>query len=107
MKNIIAVTLMAALAGCAGQSSGAMQIGPDTYRIIAHGMSPELGKSQKMAFGEANQYCFSLGKKMVTTNTRSTKNNSYEVTFRCLNDGDPDLVRPMLQREPDTLIQVK
>jgi hypothetical protein len=108
MKKIFAVTFMVALVGCAGgRTSGAMQIGPDTYRIVAAAMGADEVMSQKRAFGEANQYCSSLGRKMVTTNTRSGGTNGYAVTFRCLNEGDPDLVRPILQREPDTLIQVK
>lgn len=109
MKNIFVLTLIAALAGCGAvaRSSGPMSIGPDTYRIMARASLASQAESQKMAFGEANGYCSSLGKKMVTTNTRSTESDGYEVTFRCLKDGDPDLVRPVLQKAPDTVIQVK
>ena len=109
MKKILIFTLIAWLAGCGtvARSSGAMQIGPDTYRIMARAPMASQAGSQKMAFGEANEYCTSLGKKMVTTNTKSSELDGYEVTFRCLKDGDPDLVRPMLQRSPDTVIQVK
>ena len=94
MKNIFFLTLIAALAGCGtvARSSGAMQIGPDTYRIMARASMANQMESQKMAFGEANGYCSSVGKKMVTTNTKSTEFDGYEVTFRCLKDGDPDLV---------------
>lgn len=111
MKNRMFVTISALtfLGGCGtvARSSGAMQIGPDTYRIMARAsMANQLG-SQQMAFSEANVFCNSQGKKMVTTNTRSTELDGYEVTFRCLKDGDPDLIRPSLQRSPDTVIQVK
>ncbi len=109
MKKIFVLTMIAALAGCGAvaKSSGAMQVGPDTYRIMARASMANQAESQRMAFGEANGYCSSLGKKMVTTNTRSTEYDGYEVTFRCLKDGDPDLVRPVLQKAPDTVIQVK
>ena len=109
MKKVFFLTMLAGLAGCGtvARSSGAMQIGPDTYRIMARASMANEVESQKMAFGEANQYCASLGRKMMTTNTKSTEFSGYEVTFRCLKDGDPELVRPVLQKAPDTVIQVK
>jgi hypothetical protein len=111
MNNIllISISALALLGGCGtvAKSSGAMQVGPDTYRIMARApMGNELG-SQQMAFSEANGFCTAMGKKMVTTNTKSTQLQGYEVTFRCLRDGDPDLVRPTLQKAPDTVIQVR
>ena len=111
MKHYLVITIwvLTFLEGCGAvaRSSGAMQIGPDTYRIMARAsMANQLG-SQQMAFSEANMFCNSHGKKMVTTNTKSTELEGYEVTFRCLKDGDPDLIRPSLQRAPDTVIQVK
>jgi hypothetical protein len=111
MKKFLLITIstLALLGGCGtvARSSGAMQIGPDTYRIMARAsMANQMG-SQQMAFSEANVFCNSQNKKMVTTNTKSTELEGYEVTFRCLKDGDPDLVRPILQRAPDTVIQVK
>ena len=108
-RILIASMAIALLAGCGtvARSSGAMQIGPDTYRIMARApMGNQLG-SQQMAFSEANGFCTTMGKKMVTTNTKSTELEGYEVTFRCLRDGDPDLVRPILQKAPDTVIQVR
>ena len=109
MKKTIALAVIVVLTGCGTvpRSSGAMQIGPDTYRIMARASMASQVESQKMAFSEANGHCSSLGKKMVTTNTKSTELEGYEVTFRCLKDGDPDLVRPVLQKAPDTVIQVK
>ncbi len=109
MKTIIAVASIAMLAGCGtvAKSTGAMQVGPDTYRIMARASVGNQMESQKMAFSEANSHCSSLGRKMVTTNTRSTQYEGYELTFRCLKDGDPDLVRPVMQKAPDTVIQVK
>ena len=111
MKHYLLVTIgiltFLGACGTVARSSGAMQIGPDTYRIMARAsMANQLG-SQQMAFSEANIFCDSQGKKMVTTNTKSSEQDGYEVTFRCLKDGDPDLIRPSLQRAPDTVIQVK
>ena len=108
-RMFITISALTFLGGCGtvARSSGAMQIGPDTYRIMARASMANQLESQQMAFSEANVFCNSRSKKMVTTNTRSIESEGYEVTFRCLNDGDRDLVRPNLQRAPDTVIEVK
>ena len=100
-------TVLVSGCGTVARSSGAMQVGPDTFRVMARASLGSKLESQKMAFGEANSYCGSIGRKMVTTNTQSTEYDGFSVTFRCLKDGDPDLVRPTLQKEPDTVIQLK
>lgn len=108
--NDFAIILsIAALTGCGAvpRSSGVMSIGPDTYRVMSRASLANQAESQKMAFTEANEYCSSLGRKIITTNTRSTELSGYEVTFRCLKDGDPDLVRPILEKSPDTVIKIK
>ena len=109
MKYYVSLLLIITIVGCGTRerSTGAMQVGPDTFRILAEVGIGDLGRSQKKAFSEANAYCASLGKKMVTTNTKGSQYDGYEVTFRCLKDGDPDLIRPDLQKSPDTVIQVK
>jgi len=109
MKILMTMTALALVAGCGtvARSSGAMQVGPDTYRIVARASMANDAGSQKMAFSEANTYCGTMNQKMVTTNTRSTEIHGFTLTFRCLKEGDPDLVRPTLQKEPDTVIQVK
>jgi len=112
MKKIITISwvLLAALLTACGtvpSSSGAMQIGPDTYRIIARAPLAKATESQRMAFSEGNSFCSSLGKKLTTTATRDAGNSGFEITFRCLKDGDPDLVRPTLERTPDTIIKIK
>lgn len=63
-----------------------------------------------MALTEANAHCASMAKEFMTLSTRRLEDvggGPFEVTFRCLNKNDPELQRPNLQREPDTVIQVK
>jgi len=98
------------LTGCGTvpRSTGALPVGPDTYRIMARAPMGNSLESQKMAFIEAGSYCESMGRRVLVTNTRDPRDMSgYEITFRCLNAGDPDLVRPNLQKTPDTVIQVR
>lgn len=97
------------LSGCGtvARSSGVLQIGPDTYRVMARASVGNRIESQKMAFQEASKYCDGLGRKLLTIATISSEYEGYEVTFRCLTEGDPALIRPTLQKAPDTVIQVK
>jgi hypothetical protein len=111
MRQLLFISLPLAVAltacGTVPRSSGAMQIGPDSYRVIARASLANTAGSQKMAFAEANEYCASMSRKMVTTNTHDLENSGYEVTFRCLKEGDPDLVRPMLRQVPNAVIEVR
>ena len=108
-KLWIAATLGAALAlaGCGAvpRSTGAMKIGPDTYQILARASLAGAGQSQKMAFDEANEYCGTMGREMMTIGAQANEYAGYQVTFRCLNSGDPELKRPNLETRPDVVIQ--
>lgn len=104
--SLLSLTLGAC--GTVPRSSGAMQLGPDTYRISARASMGNSTESQKMALLEAKEYCISMKREMVVIATDLDKNfGPFEVTFRCLNAGDPDLVRPTLEKAPDTVIRVK
>lgn len=109
MRLVIALVVAAAvMSGCGtvARSSGAMQVGPDTYKLTARAPMGVMIDSQKMAFTEANAHCASMAKQLMTTATSaSSARGTYEVTYRCLNAGDPDLARPNLIRTPDVLIE--
>lgn len=65
-------------------------------------------ESQRMALAEANSYCAQLNSQiMVTSIDRPDQFGPTDVTFRCLKPGDPELVRPNIERAPDTVIKVK
>lgn len=100
--------LMLSACGTIPRSSGTLQLGPDTYRISARASLGNPIESQKMALLEAKDYCTSLKREMVVIATDEDKNyGPFEVTFRCLNAGDPGLVRPTLEKAPDTVIRIK
>jgi hypothetical protein len=111
MKKLIAIFLLSAgLVGCGTvpNSSGTLQVGPDTYRVVARAPLGEVLGSQRMAFNEANAFCSSMQKHMVSISTSIPAHMAgYELTFRCLSTGDPNLVRPTLQRAPDKVIELR
>ncbi len=112
MKQFLALGLVFGLAGCGAipNSSGVMQLGPDTYRVSARGSLGSVQKSQMLAFAEANQHCQSLGRSIRVVSTELIEANGggpYEVTYRCLLAGDSDLTRPNLEPKSDLTIKVK
>jgi uncharacterized protein YceK len=107
--RVIVLTATLLLTGCGtvAKSSGPLPVGPDTYRILARGAVANLAKSQEMAFTEASGHCLSMSKRLMTTNTEDAGNNGFVLTYRCLNEGDPDLVRPVLRSVPSSVIRLE
>jgi len=112
---LIACALAISFVSCAS-NSGIVSIGPDTYMVsrqAATGFSGS-GDLKAEAFREANQYCLSLKKVMQVVRT-SEANPPYvfgnypkaEVQFMCLNPGDPELARPKLKKDADTVIEIR
>lgn len=107
----LVVVAVAVLTGCGtvARSTGAMQLGPDTYRIASRASMGSVGESQRMALAEAQTYCKGLGKELLVTSTRVLQDigtGPFEVTFRCLSPGDAELKRPNLQSVPSAVILV-
>lgn len=112
MRSYFFVFSALVLAGCGTvpSSSGVMQLGPDTYRVAARGPMGAVQKSQQLAFEESNRHCKTLGRAMMVIGTRQIVANGggpYEVTYRCLLVGDPELTRPNLEPVPDVTVRVK
>ncbi len=106
-RLLLLLSIVLTACGTVPRSSGAMQLGPDTYRISARASMANKMESQKMAFSESRAYCLSLKREMVVIATDYEETGPYEVTFRCLLAGDVDLVRPTLEKTPNTVIQLK
>lgn len=111
MKNkaTIIVVLAFSLSGCGLKtySSGVLPMGPDTYTVSADDLNASTAK--QAALGQAQNHCSSLGKEILVTNTKTSREtrNIYDVTFRCLSKGDPELTRPTYSKEPDVIIEDK
>lgn len=102
------------LAGCA-QNSGVLKMGPDTYSITAGASHARGGMAaaKRMAYSDAAAECQQQGKEFVVISERAAPEswtsgmNNVALDFRCLRPGDPDLHRPTLRKEPDTVIEVR
>ena len=113
MKNILFLTLVLFLIGCAA-NTGVVPIGQDTFMVsrqAATGFSGS-GNLKAEAFREANQFCINQGKSLQVVNT-SESGPPYilgnfpkaEIQFMCLDPNDPEFKRPKLRKEADTVIE--
>ena len=103
----IALTMVAGwlilLTGCALNSSGVRMVGPDTYQVMTDDMNASTAKG--VALEQAERHCSDIGKQVLVSkiSMRKRMRYSYDVTFLCLNEGDPKLVRP----EYETIIGIQ
>lgn len=112
MKKVVIASVLFA-AGCT-QSSGVMQLGPDTYTVSNHA-APVMGgasAAKKLSLKEANEYCSSQGKNILVTNISTGASDhlpggTADITFRCLSDNDKELVRPTYEKPADIVIKNK
>jgi hypothetical protein len=109
IRPIAALTsILLASCGAVPRSTGVMLLGPDTYRVSARASMARADESQRMALAEANSYCAQLKSQiLVVSIERPDPFGPTDVTFRCLKEGDPDLVRPNIERSPDTVIKIR
>ena len=115
MKSIITIIALLFLVGCAA-NSGIVPIGQDTFMVSRQAATgfPGLGNLKADAFREANQYCVNQGRSLQVVHT-SESNPPYilgnypkvEIQFMCLNANDPELNRPKLRKDSDTVIEIR
>ena len=110
-KVVVVIGALFLLSACT-QSSGILKLGPDTYTVSVHAAPARGGESgaRKLALGEANAHCESQSREIIVTNLSSGPSSHFpggtvEVTFRCLERGDPELQRPIFRRAPDITIE--
>lgn len=107
-----ALILFGLISGCA-TSSGVVKMGLDTYSInvVAAPARGGVAGAKRMAYEEANQSCAKTGKELLVVNERLARTSdagagTIDLTFRCLNKGDPELAkRPEIRDRPDVIIQ--
>jgi len=80
--------------------------GKDTYVIAGDdSFEGESGVSIKTSlYKKANAYCEAMGKKLLPLN-ESTSSYSAELRFRCLDEFDPEYVRPIMESVPNIRIE--
>ena len=101
------------LTGCASISEIA-PAGKDTYMIAASslGFGTAGATLKAKLYTKANLYCTKQNKVLFPVSDSSVDYRAFrgmanaELTFRCLNEDDPELNRPKLRKEPDTAIEI-
>lgn len=103
------------LAGCASHT-GVVSMGQDTFMIARQAATgfPGLGNLKGEMISEGTAHCRSMGREFQIVKTSESQPpyvmGNYpraEIEFMCLAAGDRELHRPKLQRDPDTVIQVR
>src|ERR1700754_2913292 len=92
--------LLCAIAACA-DAARPVAIGPDTYSISAMASSSRGGGAgaRAIALRDAGGFCQTQGRQILVTNMESATTTAFgdgtsSVTFRCLQEDDPELRRP-------------
>lgn len=113
MQKIVLVAGLVALGGCV-TTSDITPIGKDSYMVGTTAMGGMLSHMEVKAASlkKASAFCQSMGKTMVINNMGSSGVRGWtplesEVTFLCVDDGDPANQRPNLQKVPDTVVEIR
>ncbi|MDX1573652.1 MAG: hypothetical protein R3341_06460 [Methylophaga sp.] len=82
------------LLGCGLKTSGVNNLGGDTYSVSSDGLNDSEAKG--LALGQAEAHCADMGQKVLVTKLRKRHKVRYfyDVTFKCLPSGDPQLQNP-------------
>lgn len=109
------IFVAAILTGCA-TTSGVAPIGEDTFMISRNGAGfwSSTAQIKAEALKDADNFCTQKGKKLqvVRTNQHEASGRpgdfpGAEVEFMCLGKNDPELNRPKLRKEADSVIEIK
>lgn len=115
MKKILCLVLPLLFAGCASHT-GVVSIGKDTFMIAKQQATgfPGLGNLKAEIISEGSAYCKERNKEFQLVSTSESQPpyimGNYprsEITFMCISISDPELQRPRLQKNPDTIIQIQ
>ena len=108
-RNIVLLICFGAeLSGCGLEtySTRVLEVAPDTFTVATD--DPSASIAMQSAVGQAQVHCGSRSREILITHRSATTvgdRNVYEVTFRCLAKGDPELTRPTSARSPDVQIE--
>ena len=110
LRVSIFVVAAAVLSGCVSTSE-VLEMGKDTYSVsaTADGMR-SAASARQSAFEAGRETCTKQGKRFMLANesmsrTRMWIDTTVDVTFRCLNENDPEYVRPQIRQAPDVVIK--
>lgn len=115
MKKIFVITVSLFVSACASHT-GVVPMGKDTYMIAKQQATgfPGLGNMKAEVIAEGVQYCTNLGKEFQIVSTQETQPpyvlGNYpraEIQFMCIDADDPEHQRPKLQKNPDSVIEMR
>lgn len=111
MHRLLVLAGIGLIGGCAVAHDVA-KLGPDTYTVSANAAPARGGASgaRSLAVNAAGAYCERMSREVLVTNISGQTTNVYgagsvDVTFRCLQPGDPQLQRPTHEKAPDVIVQ--
>ncbi|MBH3426179.1 hypothetical protein [Pseudomonas alkylphenolica] len=125
MRPLLVSMIALLITGCAELTSpptfsDVVPMGLDTYMITKQDKFSTSGSAVKAdLYRRANAFCESKGKQLMPVNERSKDGISgyatsvssipanAELQFRCLDSGDPELVRPTMQSVPGVQINTE
>ena len=109
-KFIAVVATTVALTACVSTSQ-VLEMGKDTYSVSATADGyRDAASARQSAFEAGAQKCAAFGKRFMfvnesTARTRMGIDTTVNVTFRCLNESDPEYARPNIKQSPDVVIE--
>lgn len=82
------------LAGCGLKTSGVNNLGGNTFSVSSDGLNDSEAKG--LALSQAETFCAERNQKVLVTklHKRHKVRYFYDVTFKCLPEGDPQLDNP-------------
>lgn len=82
------------LVGCGLKTSGVNNVGGNLYTVTSDGLNDSEAKGS--ALGQAEAHCADMGQKVLVTSMRKRHKVRYfyDVTFKCLPEGDAQLNNP-------------
>lgn len=94
---IFSVMSLLVLSGCGLKTSGVNTLGGDTFSVSSDG--PNDSETKGSALGQAEAHCAERGQRVLVTklHKRHKVRYFYDVTFKCLPAGDPQLKDPQYE----------
>lgn len=115
MKSRVILAVVALAGGCASHT-GVVPMGRDTFMIAKQQATgfPGLGNMKAEIIAEGARHCAAMSKEFQIVSTQETQPpyvlGNYprsEITFMCLEKDDPELKRPKLKKDADTVIELR
>ena len=93
LKKVLAIVVLFSLSGCALHTRLVSFLRLDTHQINIKDSSGDF-RAERTIMAEALKYCDALDKHFIPVEMKkSFLQNSYSLTFRCLDPGDPELTQ--------------